>query len=323
MKVFAALAAVLACSLWPCPAQAATPPGTIDKLGTYTFAQLGSHDLRLTAAGAPQTIRVTLPATAAQGPSLWWQLFLHADVAFPATARGTWYLDGLVNGTAAASVEFNLDAGPPGGMAWNTVDITGEVKHSQSTRQAVVDFSNYIQVDGIRPGPAVVAFQLHALDAGSPAPTVTIAAGRSGLVWSTENPDSLQISLSASKDSPIAGKDFTVHYVVRNTASTPAKSVSILVDDAARVKPRQAQHIVVGEVRSTKQGTLTFHATTSGHTEIVVHVANDKGKIRATKIVELDVVAGHRSLFRVAIIVIGCAGVAIGIIVMRRARRRA
>lgn len=264
--------------------------------GQWSLARLGYQDIKITSSTPQQAVAITLPRGAEQGPTRWWQIFLHARVSFLPHARGISYHTAKVNGAASASVMFDLDQGPNGGMAWNTVDVNGQVDHESATHAVDFTFSNYVQVAGIRPGPSTISFDLESLSQSisSSLDSVEIFSAGSGLIWNSDGPDDLSLEVAPPLSPPSVGQLVRIRYTVKNADTKPATNIKLsieIVDSGLSLAGPPL--IPVAAVIGSRSGEFEIRTTAKGTQRMLVKLLTDGHRTRDGKLVRFDVAAAR------------------------------
>jgi hypothetical protein len=297
----------------PAPSAAvADTSAAVTTPGTWSLAKLGFSDLQLTGVQPTAGVTVVLPEGAAQGPAKWWQVYLHVRVNFLPTATGVSYLTENLNGATSASVEFDFDHGPPGGMAWNTVDVNGQSNHVSRSRAIEFDFANFAQSSGITPGPVAMSFSLEPVSgsASSVLGDVRIDAAKTGLIWGTDSPDDLTIAVQAPPSPPQVGEPMIVHYTVTNSDASSRPDLKLSVQTADHgVRVTGQNPAPIGEVENTTKGTVELIAGTVGRHQVLLSVLTDGHRARASEVIDFTVVPRAHSSVSVPVLA-GLASVA-------------
>jgi hypothetical protein len=206
---------------------------TIDRPGNWTLTRLGFGKLDTHLGGDDRvSLPYRLPAGARQGPDHWYLIHLHFIIIFaPASGPGRAYVIGLTNDHAAAQIQFRQRRphrhGTPR-IAWNSLDlIRGEVKRVTSSRMIEVDFKNYVQLDGVRPGANSLEIVLERFG------RLRVASLRvlpdSGIILTGRGPPDLAIRATSPSQEVLTGDTFEVRFVVRNDGGRAARDVGVAV----------------------------------------------------------------------------------------------
>lgn len=214
-------------------ATAARASVTIDRPGNWTLTRLGFGKVDTHLGGDDRvSLPYRLPADARQGPDQWYLIHLHFIIIFtPANGPGRAYVSGLTNDHAAAQIQFrqrrpHRDGTPR--IAWNSLDlIRGEVKRVTSSRRIEVNFKNYLQRDGVRPGANSLKIVMEQFG------RLRVASLRvlpdSGIIVTGRGPPDLAIRATSPSQKVLTGDTFEVRFTVRNQGGRAVRDLGVAV----------------------------------------------------------------------------------------------
>lgn len=203
----------------------------INEPGRWTLTRLGVGKLSIPLHHEPATASVhyRLPPGAKQGRRQWYLMHLHFAITFAQGSKsGLAYVSGLTDRRAAAQVQFRLRPGEDGRrrIAWQSLDlIRGEVKQATSSRTVQVDFKNYLQLAGVRPGTNRLTFRLERFG-GVRVARLQIFSD-SGLILTRRRPALLKLNPMLSADDIRAGDTFELRFTVHNQGDRSARHVGV------------------------------------------------------------------------------------------------
>jgi hypothetical protein len=149
----------------------------------------------------------------------------------PGGSAGNVYLSASTNGytSAQATLKRASAAGP---VKVNTLDeIEGEVEHATRSRTVDIDFTNYLQTRGVKPGRNTLRFSLSRFGR-LPVERVLILPG-SGVRATHLTPTRLVLSAPASVLRGTVGDTLELGYRLTNRGDTPARRVVYGLDRGA------------------------------------------------------------------------------------------
>jgi hypothetical protein len=163
-----------------------------------------------------------LPAGSRQGNPLWYLTRLRAAVHFAPRVSGKFLLTADVNGATVAQIPLVVAArsirveelGLIGGRRSRTV----------AGREANVDFRNYVQISGIRPGANVLRFAIEPVAVrglSRPGAFVVAVLSGSGMEATHVLPDELLLSAEPAAVTAPVGQEVRLGYWLRRRGGRP------------------------------------------------------------------------------------------------------
>jgi len=266
-----------------------------------------------------------LPPGAEQGPRTWYLIRLHFRIVFAHdSGPGFTYVSGLTDGHGAAQAEFHLREAAGGGrrVIVRTLDlIEGSAKRTTSSRRINIDFKNYVQVAGVRPGRNEMTFKLEAL--GRTKVDRVMVFANSGLIVTHKSPAELRFHATPPTRQATTGDAFEIPFTVTNSGGRAAHDVSV----AALALPRSVtpagpamRHFPLIAPGGRVQGSLRFVARTAGHYKIDLQAVG--GAHFIDRPIEMEVVDPGSSLWETGRIAAAGAIIVAGLLCVGLSRRR-
>lgn len=212
------------------------------------------------------SVRYDLPSSARQGGDGWYILDLKLTlVIHPEAPLGAVnYVSVSTNGRAAAQIKFVSDriAGYPA-VRWSTTELfTGSSKGMAFGTSLTLSYSNYLQLEGVRPGENVLTLKLEQLH-GIVVRSVTLEPG-SSVSKGRLGPPRLTLDVNGYPRRVKVGQVFTVQYRVTNEGY-PARDVGVTATTSGigllAVGPASRFH---GWLPSEDRGRMAFVAIAPG-----------------------------------------------------------
>ncbi len=266
----------------------------------------------------------SLPAGARQGPVLWYVVAIRADIYCPPGMTGQYVLSADNSGQTAAQINFTVT---PNAIVTDELGfITGHRVRTWTQRHVTIDFANYSQLTGVRPGGNVLHFQFETLGTGpkrtglDSGPTVTIARG-SGIEATTINPYELELTPIHQRVVGTVGSDIVVPFRLRRRGGRPdvAQGVTATIDNPDfTVRGSQVKYQSIGRERL---GEFTVRAKHPGVGTVLLRASDNYNQPSA--VVQVVAAPARRSVSWLGLTVVGvifCGGVA-GYVIRRRGHR--
>jgi hypothetical protein len=250
-------------------------PITIRHLGLSTLRELGYGDeVRHATRADYQRPRIffALPASAAQGPHLWYLVRLHLRLVLaPDSGAGKIDVSATTNGAACALIEFRV-AGPSK-VAWTSVGIVDGARSGASSSGTVeLRYANYLQNSGVRPGQNELDFQIGQHGAARVAEVRFF--DDSGIELSRLGPANVRLTARRASSGPVrVGRRFAVDFALRNPGGRAASGIRVSADYPAKLLSLATrQPVRVGLLRggASATGQLVFVAKRAGKAPIFV-----------------------------------------------------
>lgn len=206
-----------------------------------------------------------LPPGTRQGPDVWLLLDLVGDVAFSKGSRGTFQLTGDMNGFVAASID--LDVRPGGDVETHTLSlIGGSSRRVSSERQAHVEFSNYAQINGVRPGPGKLTYKIKPLQGAEGEARVVLRRSGTGLRVTSASPYEVGLGLPGRPLTAAPGTMVEVPYTLKRRGQQQDGPVTVSLkgvsaEGLAPVGDTEAHYSDIGVGR---RGSFRFKAQSDG-----------------------------------------------------------
>jgi hypothetical protein len=262
------------------PATADQSAKEIRELGSTPFSQLGYASTDVVGSPEKSTFSFDFPKDAAQGPRIWYVLHLHFEVVLAPDSDGIVLVSASTNERTAAQVEIEARPGQP--MAHSAISlIDGRTRTVADSRSADVRFSNYLQQEGVRPGP--VRFSVSAETLGGARVERLTVFDDSALEATTNAPYTLSLTpASAVTPTPVAGKRFSVKYSlgVQNGRNVSGVAVNASTSDGLQIVGSRDEDI--GQLAQSYDGKFTFLAAEAGEYEIHLRAKSDSNHPAAT-----------------------------------------
>jgi hypothetical protein len=302
----------------------------IDSPGLWTLERLGYGDIVFgvddrTATGRRE-LTYRLPPDAAQGQGTWYLIRYHFRVSVsPDALPGSFAVSADTNGRTCASVVFDFRRTPEGPRL--TSDSLGLVAgHEVETSSALtqeIDFRNYLQYRGVRPGRNVLTFRITA-NALPLVRSVRVFAD-TGIEVTPLGPPRVQANLEAPASTIPAGRKFTVRFRLRLAEGRPIDRAALRVEypsDLLEFHGRADQSLAWGS-RQPLTEKLEFTALKAGSARIAARgeAAGQSFESRATVTVVADGGGAGTSRWLIAAAVGGTTVALAGAIWLRRRMR--
>jgi hypothetical protein len=266
-------------------ASAAQPPQLIgERPGFWPLSRLGAHaPVRLSEPATRVVASYRLSPGTRQGVPLWYTIRLHVRFRF-ARRPGECILSAATNGLTAAQIIVKTDrrAAEVSSVGW----IQGRRLSRLRAKTAQVDFRNYLQTHGPRPGRNTLSVALdfvrgRCFDSLSVLPD-------SGIGATTVRPDELQLLVPRQPIVATAGHRAKLPFALRRRGGRPdgGLDVRLLLPDGFRAVDGTVWRFPrLGRVGS---GTFEFVPKTTGHYVLSLAVPRRYNQPRAD--VAVDVV---------------------------------
>lgn len=320
--------AVLAAGMPTSAASGAVP--LIDSPGLWTLSKLGYEDVVLRVDKrtllARRDLVYRLPADAAQGSKMWYAIRFHFRVSvFPNTRSAMFAVSADTNGRTVASIIFRVEQTSTGTRL--TSDSLGLVAGQEARTTAgltqEVDFRNYLQLRGVKPGPNVLTFRVTA-NALPLVRSVRVFAD-TGIEVTPFGPARVEINVDAPLRTIRVGERFPVRFELRLAEGRPVDRALFHVSyprDLLRLHGEADRRL---DWRSTLPltGTVEFTAQAPGAAPVHVEVEAAGQSLAASS--SVNVVpsgdAGTTPWFYIVATALGLGALAgLGVIRVRRRR---
>jgi hypothetical protein len=279
-SIAAAAAGVLLAAAAGTASAARSPQHIGDRPGFWPLPRLGTH----------AAVRISGPTTRVVGryrlsprASLWYTIRLHAGFRF-AREPGECILSAATNGMTAAQLVVKTDrrAAQVSSVGW----IQGRRLSRFGTRTARIDFRNYLQTRGTRPGLNTLTVTLEVLH-GRCFDSLSVLPD-SGIGATTVRPDELRLLVPRQPIVATAGRRTKLPFALRRRGGRPdgRLDVKLLLPEGFEAVDGTVWHFPrVGRVGS---GTFEFVPTTTGR--YVLSLAVPRHYNQPTAVVQVDVV---------------------------------
>lgn len=233
LRSIAAVLVVTCAASAPLGAEAASP-ATLTRPGFYTMADLG---LSGTNVGRPERgilprgAVFMLPNDAAQGSPLWYliRLRLQVRMTLARTAQhGVAYVGASTNGYACAMIRFEPRRQNNGQVRTHVSTsgiIDGMRQRIASTESVAVEFANYLQLRGVKPGLNTVEFRTERYG-GARIERLEILED-SGMEISRRGPGRIVMTTRTTPKTVIAGEAFRVSIGIANHGGRDVGQVAL------------------------------------------------------------------------------------------------
>jgi hypothetical protein len=285
----------------------------IDRDGLWTLSRLGAGGLELDAPGEVEATRFRLPADAAQGHGRWYVIRLRFALTLAADSRpGLVYVSAATNGRTAAQVKARARQGE---IEWSSVGlIDGRVEGRARGRRIDVDFRNYLQIAGVRPGVNVLTVTLERV--GPIRVERLHVFADSGIERTQVAPAEIELRLGLPRGEVRVGDEFELGYRLRNAGDRPAHDVVIAVDfprgGLALLGASQARF---PQLVRTAAGSFRFRALTEGRFRVALAARSSAN--RPAALVEVPVSGAESGRFGYLALLAGAALLAVGVLLLR------
>ena len=279
-SIAAAAAGVLLATAAGTASAASSPQQIGDRPGFWPLPRLGTHE----------AVRISEPTKRVVGryrlsprASLWYTIRLHAGFRF-AREPGECILSAATNGMTAAQIVVETDR--RGAQVSSVGWIQGRRLSRFSTRTARIDFRNYLQTRGTRPGLNTLAVTLEILH-GRCFDSLTVLPD-SGIGATTVRPDELRLLVPQQPIVATAGRRTKLPFALRRRGGRPdgRLDVKLLQPEGFEAVDGTVWHFPrVGRVGS---GTFEFVPKATGR--YVLSLAVPRHYNQPTAVVQVDVV---------------------------------
>jgi hypothetical protein len=242
-------------------ASAASPPQQIgDRAGFWPLSRLGKQAaVRISQPTTQVLARYRLSPGTRQGVPLWYTIRLHAGFRF-ARRTGECILSAATNGLTAAQIIVKTDsrAAQVSSLGW----IQGRRLSRLSAKTARIDFRNYLQTQGARPGSNTLTVTLDVLR-GRCFDSVSVLPD-SGIGATAVRPDELRLLVPKQPIAATAGRRTKLPFELRRRGGRPdgGLDVRLLLPDGFTAVDGTVRHFPrIGRVGS---GTFEFVPKTTG-----------------------------------------------------------
>ena len=236
------------------------------------------------------SVRFQLPSSAGQGVDGWYilELTLRVDLDPMAGLDARNYVSVDTNGRTAAQIKFERDVvAGQSAVRWSTTELfTGSSRGIAFGTSLTISYSNYLQVEGVRPGENVLTLKLEQPQ-GIVVRSVTLETG-SNVSKGRLGPPRLTIDVNSYPRRVKVGRVFTVRYRVTDEGY-PAKDVGVTATTSGMglLAAGPASHFY-GWLSGEDQGKMTFVAIAAGKHVLNMQARGATGGV-AQKRVEIDV----------------------------------
>lgn len=231
-------------------------------------------------------VAFTFPSGASQGPKEWYVLRLHARVDLGRRADGPIDLitvstgrDGEKTQWAAAQIEIRQIL--KNGRSITDVSSVGLVdgmQHFRTSHRVVeIDFANYLQLRGVKPGTSKLTFDIEGIE--KPSRIRMAVLPDTEILKTTTPPPLLRLKVQ-----PLAGKrltvgdDYAIAWRLANESALAARDVRVYIEDV------QGDIEVLGEtgfsyktVTSPVKGEFRVRPRRAGQANLYLRVASANG----------------------------------------------
>jgi hypothetical protein len=285
----------------------------LDSDGLWTLSRLGAGRVILRAPGEVQAARFRLPSGAKQGDGRWYLLRLRFALTFAAdTPEGIAYVSASTNGRAAAQIKARA---LPGAVEWSSVGlIDGRVERRTRGRRIEVDFRNYLQLSGVRPGLNTLSVRLERV---GPVRVERLEVfPDSGIERTRLAPARVELRPRLPDGAVRVGDEFELGYALRNTGDRPARNVVVGIE-----LPRGALAVLgprverFPELAGTAAGSFRLRALARGRFRIALTARSSAN--RPAALIDVPVGARESGRFGLVPLVLGGALLVAGVLLLR------
>lgn len=258
---------------------------TISTFGLHSLADWGEPGFLIrpeNRAKVRRSIRFRLGRHAHQGPSAWYLIRLHFRITFPRALKpGIVLVGASTNGRAAAQIRFESSRrGRRARIRWQTLDyIRGRREHETASRVVDVEYTNYLQYKGVKPGRNTFSVRYEQI--GSLVPDEIQVLPDSGIILTRKAPAHVKLKVVEPPSRVTEGSRFAITYELENTGDRAAQGVVV-----SAFNHKGAEALIgrrrVGVLREAARGTLHFRAISIGRLSVELSVrssANRPGAI--------------------------------------------
>jgi hypothetical protein len=263
---------------------------------------------------------VRLPAGARQGPGRWYVGRMRLRVALTRLDRGGHvYVSADTRHRTFCQIVFSRRA--DGALEWETFDLfSGDRVGVVRNGAATIDFENYLQDKGVRPGLTDV--RLHVEAYGGTVSEIRVSPA-SGILSTRRSPEPLAAAVRALDPSPVKGKTFRLETTVGS--SYPG---DVLKDVAVNVSYDPHRLAVVGRPPAThfaaltglKRLIFTFKALAPGQTSVGFAATSQINGDRVGVSVRVGSAADWWTRQHLAVLIAGALLIGTGAALILRAR---
>ena len=225
--------------------------------------------------GRDASFSFDLPAGAAQGPTYWYVLKLRARITWSAEPRATGGFTAATNGKAVSQVEMETDA--TGHRVFYNGLLTGPVNDRSSDPSTTVEYENYGQLEGIKPGTNQLTFK-HQRYEGVVASAIEILPGT--VLYRTDvHPFQLEIGLPKAVLAVRAGRDFEVPVKLRHRGQRPEEPLVLTATTRdGDLMALQGSGVRIPAVGDGTTINLRFRATQAGDYSAVISAVGSRDR---------------------------------------------
>lgn len=291
-------------------AYAAEPTNQIKSAGQTRLSDLGFSTADVVQSPDRGHVSFAFPPGAEQGPDNWYLLNFHFEVEIGADSDGIALVSAATNDRSAAQVQFETHPGQS--VKYSSLSlIAGRTESTSESRVVDVRFSNYLQQQGVAPGPAQFSVSLEQIG-GARISRVTLFSDTS-FEATRSSPFSLSLTpAKAINPTPTSGRPFYVTFTLRVQQGRPVDSVAITATASNGLEVVSPARQDIGSVGDIYQGRFQLIAKRAGEYEVGLHAQSSINRPAAT--VRVRVVEDHAS--RVTPLFVAFATVLAGVVLI-------
>jgi len=283
-RIAATAAGALALAAAAAPASAATPARIGGHAGFWPLSRLGLHaPVRITAPGTRVVARYGLGAGTRQGAPLWYTIRLHVAFRFSRTP-GECVVSAATNGMTGAQVIVRTGrrAAVVSSLGW----IQGRRRARVTAPTAHLDFRNYLQLQGVRPGLNTFTVTEDVLR-GRCFESVSLLPD-SGVGATSVRPDELRLLVPSAPVVAVAGRRTRLRFAVARRGGRPDGGFDVAVTLPPGVTAAGGRTRHLDRIGRLASGSFDLVATRPGRYVLSLSVPRRYNQPSAN--VEVDVV---------------------------------
>lgn len=261
-------------------AYAAEPTNQIHAVGQTSLSDLGFSTADVVQSPDRGHVSFAFPPGAQQGPDNWYLLNFHFEVEIAPDSDGVALVSAATNDRSAAQVQFETHPGQP--VKYSSLSlIAGRTESISDSRVVEVRFSNYLQQQGVAPGPAKFSVSLEQIG-GAKISRVTLFSDTS---FEATRSSPFALSLTPGKaisPTPTTGRPFYVTFTLRVQQGRPVDSVAITATASNGLEVVSPARQDIGSVGDIYQGRFRFIAKGAGEYEVGLHAQSSINRPAAT-----------------------------------------
>jgi len=229
-------------TIWQVPAQALPSAGSVAHGGTVTLGTFA------------------LPAGSAQGPSRWYAIRLRVVLGLARGSVGDCILSAATGGATAAQIEIETRrrSSAVSSLGW----IQGRRRLVTHAASVTLDFRNYLQVRGVKPGANPLRLTLDVLG-GHCLTSLRLLRG-SGIATTAARPDELRFLVPTTALAATKGHQLTIPYELSRRGGWPDRGATVTLSAPRGWQVEGARSQRFQRLGDGRRGSFRVTPTTTG-----------------------------------------------------------